>query len=368
MVGSVAAADLARDGHFEVTVADANRDALTSAATRAGGRIRTVVADLSDPDAVSRIVDGHDIAVGALPGSLGFEALRAAIACGTNVCDISFMAQDAIQLDESARDRGVTAVFDCGVAPGLSNMLAGHALDQMASCERIEIDVGGLPRSPEPPFYYKAPFSPADVIEEYTRPARLVEKGRIVAREALSEVEPFEVAGVGTLEAFNTDGLRSLLHTLNVPDMKERTLRYPGHAAMMRSFRDAGFFSTEPVSVRGVPVRPLEITKAMLFPKWKYDQGEEDLTVLRVVAEGRDAKGRPARLAWELVDSYDRITGTSSMARTTAFPCTIVARLIVAGRLTGPGVIPPEHLGRRPDLFRHVLDGLAERGITLKAS
>ncbi len=234
MVGSVIAADLADDARFEVTISDVRADALRVAQVRAKGSIKTVQADLADSNAVAKTVADFDIVLGALASSIGFQTLRAVIEAGKNFCDICFMGEDALELDELAKQRGVTAVVDCGVAPGLSNMLAGYGATRLDRCEKTEIYVGGLPRDPRPPFFYKAAFSPHDVIEEYTRPARLVENGKIVIREALSEVESIDLPGVGNLEAFNTDGLRSLIRTMDVPSMKEKTLRYPGHVQIMQ--------------------------------------------------------------------------------------------------------------------------------------
>ena len=221
---------------------------------------------------------------------------------------------------------------------------------------------GGLPREPRWPFHYKAAFSPADVLEEYTRPARLVEGGKIVVREALSEPEPIDFPGVGTLEAFNTDGLRSLIRTLDVPFMKEKTLRYPGHAELMRAFRETGFFSREAITVSDTKVRPLDVTSALMFPKWTYAEGEEDLTVMRMVVEGCK-NGIACRHIWDLLDYYDRQTNTTSMSRTTAFPCAIVARLIANGQIDQTGVIPPERLARQPDFVTSVLGELVRRDV-----
>jgi saccharopine dehydrogenase-like NADP-dependent oxidoreductase len=365
MVGSVVAADLAADPEFEVTVADADPAALRAAGARAGGKLATAQADLSHAPTIKGIVAAADVVVGALPGRLGRAALEAVIDAGRNCCDISFMAEDALELDERARNKGVTAVVDCGVAPGLSNMLAGRAAVALQPCARIAIYVGGLPRDPQPPLNYKAAFSPADVIELYVRPARLVEQGRVVVRPALSDVEPIEFAGVRALEAFNTDGLRSLIRTLDVPNMVEKTVRYPGHAELMRAFRETGLFSAEPVTVGAESVRPVDLAGAVLFPRWGYEPGEEDLTVLRVIAEGRD-EGGPARLAWELIDRYDTASGTTSMGRTTAFPCAITARLIADGRIAEPGVVPPEAIGRRPELLDHILSELRARNVNVE--
>jgi saccharopine dehydrogenase-like NADP-dependent oxidoreductase len=278
-------------------------------------------------------------------------------------CDISFMAEDALELSPLARERGVIAVVDCGVAPGVSNLLSGHFAAALDPCERLEILVGGLPAERSWPFEYKAGFSPHDVIEEYTRPSRLVEHGQVVVREALSEPELLDFPGVGTLEAFNTDGLRSLIHTLKVPHMREKTMRYPGHIELMRAFRSIGLFSKEPIEVAGARVRPLDVTAALLFPAWTFAPGEADLTILRVRAEGRKG-GRSVRLVGDLLDRYDPATDTRSMSRTTAFPATIVARLLAQGRLDmPPGVYAPEQLAARPGLVDHVVEELGRRGV-----
>jgi saccharopine dehydrogenase-like NADP-dependent oxidoreductase len=361
MVGSVVARDLAEDPEVEVTLADVSAEALAATRARSGERIATAQADLSDPDTVKGIIGGADIVIGALPGFLGFAALRTVIEAGRNYCDISFMPEDPMELDEFARDKGVTAVVDCGVAPGLSHMLAACAATTLNGCERITIYVGGLPRQPEPPFNYKAPFSPVDVIELYVRPARLVEGGKVVTREALGRIEPFEFPGVGTLEAFESDGLRSLLETIDVPNMVEKTLRYPGTAELMRALREAGLFGEAPVAVGDAKVRPIDLTTAVLFPKWTYEPGEEDLTVLRV-----EAAGVGGGITWDVLDVYDAATGMTSMGRTTGFPCAIVARLIAQGRIAETGVIVPETLGMQPELLDHVLAELAARNVKIE--
>ena len=360
MVGSVIAADLARD--HDVTIADISEQNLSAAKARSGGKLRPVREDLSDGAAIARLAAGADVVCGALASHLGYNALAAVIGAGKPYCDISFMAEDFGELSEKAKARGVTAVVDFGVAPGMSHLLSAHSAAQLDRCEEIEIYVGGLPRERRWPFEYKAAFAPADVIEEYTRPARLVEHGNVVTRPALSEPELMDFAGIGTLEAFNTDGLRSLTTSLKVPFMKEKTLRYPGHIALMRAMRETGLFSKEPVTVKGVTVRPLDLTSALLFPKWTYAPGEEDLTVMRVSAAGQKG-GRAARVSYDLLDFYDRGSGSTSMARTTGCPCAIVARLLAEGRVPMKGVLPPEALAPLPGIVEHILGELEARGI-----
>lgn len=360
MVGSAMAMDLQQGGGYDVTVADRRPDVLARVAER--HKVRVIEADLGDAAAVKRVVADADVVIGALSSVLGLRTLRTVIEAGKPYCDISFMAEDATQLSPLARERGVTAVVDCGVAPGVSNMMAAWAAEQLDRCERLDICVGGLPVERRWPYEYKAGFAPADVIEEYTRPARFVEHGQVVVKEALSEPELIDFPGVGTLEAFNTDGLRSLL-TLDVPHMRERTLRYPGHIALMRVLRETGLFSKEPLDVPGGRVRPLDVISALMFPKWTFGPGEADLTVMRVVAEGLK-EGKRTRWTGELFDRYDPATETRSMSRTTGFPATLVARLLAEGGVAaGPGVHAPEVLARQPGLFEGLMNGLRRRGI-----
>jgi lysine 6-dehydrogenase len=359
------ALDLAADSGLRVDVADMRGEALDRLEGRADvGRLKVAVGDGA---ALRRLVGAYDLVVGALPSVIGFEALRTVVDAGRDVVDISFMPENALEIDGLARERGTTAVVDCGVAPGLSNMMAGAAAARLDPCERVEILVGGLPVERRWPFDYKAGFAPWDVLEEYTRPARLVEQGRIVVKEPLSEPELVDVPGVGTLEAFNTDGLRSLVHTLQAPFMKEKTLRWPGHAELMRVLKDTGFFSLEPIDVGGQSVRPRDLTAALLFPRWTFEEGEPDLTVLRVRVEGRE-EGRRTVLGWDFVDRFHEATGLRSMSRSTGYVATSVARLVLRGGFRRPGVHPPETLGAIPGLLEGVLDDLAARGVRCRGS
>ncbi len=363
MVGAAIARDMASSG-FDVTLADRAAEALDQARAQ-GPLLETIQADLADVRRVSELAGGAELVLGALPSALGFAAMRAVIEAGRDLVDISFISEDARALDTVARERGATVVFDCGVAPGLSHMLCGRAAARLSPCESLAIYVGGLPVERRWPFEYKAGFAPRDVIEEYTRPVRLVEQGRVVVKVALSEPELLDLPGVGTLEAFNTDGLRSLVETLSVPHMKEKTLRYPGHIALMRVFRELGLFSKEPLAVEGATVRPLEVTAALLFPLWTYQPGEADLTVMRVEAVGL-SDGRRVRLIWDLLDHYDPTHGQRSMSRTTAFPACAVARLIAAGAFKRPGVTPPEMLGAEAAVMDRILADLSARGVNVR--
>ncbi len=366
MVGSAIARDLADDAGLRVDVADVRPEALERVAGKARP-LGTVRADLSDPEAVKRLVAGYDLVVGALPSVIGFRTLRAVIEAGRDLVDISFMPENAVELDALARERGTTAIVDCGVAPGLSNMMAGAAAARLDACDSVEIYVGGLPVERRWPFDYKAGFAPWDVLEEYTRPARVVEHGRVVVKEPLSEPELLDFPGVGTLEAFNTDGLRSLVDTMKAPFMKEKTLRWPGHAELMRVLKDTGFFSLEAVDVAGQKVRPRDLTAALLFPKWTFAEGEADLTVMRVRVEGI-AHGEHVAYGWDFVDRFHEPSGLRSMSRSTGYVATSVARLVASGRFTRRGVHPPETLGATEGLLERVLADLVARGVRCRAT
>jgi saccharopine dehydrogenase-like NADP-dependent oxidoreductase len=327
--------------------------------------VSAVQADLSDESVVTRAAQAADVVVGAVPGAIGFATLRAALGAGRPVVDISFFPEDPFSLDDLARRHGVTAVVDAGVAPGISNLLLGHLASRLDEVTRFECYVAGVPARPEPPWHYKAPFSPADVIAEYVRPARLVRGGAVVAVPALSEPELLEFEGVGTLEAFATDGLRTLLRTVRCPEMVEKTMRWPGHRQRVEALRDAGFFSDVPVTVGDVAVRPVDVAAALLFPAWHLGDGEEDLTVMRVIVEGRSA-GRTVRHGFELLDRYDRETGTTSMARTTGYTCSATVRLLAAGGYHRPGIAPLESVGGEPGCADTILADLSRHGVTLR--
>lgn len=364
MVGAVMALDLASETDRAVTLFDVDQKKLDDAKGQ-NPALAVEVADLSSPDTVASIASGADLVLGALPSRFGFEALKAVISTGKPYCDITFMPEDAWHLDALAKESGTVAVVDCGVAPGMSNLLAGVAAKRLSPCRSIVIRVGGLPIARHLPWQYKAGFSPYDVIEEYLRPARIVEHGEVVMKEALSEPVLIDFAEVGTLEAFNTDGLRSLTETLDVPHMLEQTMRYPGHRELVWALRETGLLSEEPVDVNGTRVSPRDVTCRVLFPKWTYEPGEADLTVMRVEGVG-DHDGVPTRLTWDLYDELDPATNWTSMARTTAFPATIMARMIESGIVSTPGVHPPENLAGDDRVLDTLLAGLAARGVTYR--
>jgi len=360
IVGRVIAEDLAHDPEFDVTAVDFNQKALDRIVAETP--VRVLRADLRETERVAAVAADSDLVVCAVPGFLGFETVKAVIEAGRNVVDISFFSEDAFLLDAAARAKGVTAVVDCGVAPGLCNIIAGHTYGLLERTESYTCYVGGLPKTREWPFEYKAVFSPPDVLEEYIRPARFKEQGREVVRPALSDVEQMEFPEVGMLEAFNTDGVRTLIKTLDIPSMREKTLRYPGHANLMRIFKESGFLDAAPIDLDGQMVRPIALTSKLLFDRWRLNEGEEDLTVMRVVIEGQQ-KGRGYRYTYHLLDRYDEETNTTSMARTTGYTCAIIARQVIKGLFTRKGVCPPEFIGQGVRCYENLMAEYEKRNI-----
>jgi len=360
LVGGPIAIDLTKDLDFEISIADINEQSLMKATLNQ--HIKAIQKDLSHPDEVTELVKNYDYVINAVPGFMGFQTLKAIIAAGKSAIDIAFFPEDFFLLDDFAKEKGVTIISDMGVAPGMSNVLIGYADMMLDKTEKAIIYVGGLPKIRVLPFEYKAVFSPADVIEEYTRPARIVENGKIIVREALSEPEFLTFPKIGTLEAFNSDGLRSLIQTIKAPNMVEKTLRYPGHIEKMKFLREIGLFNKEKIEIKNQKISPLDIISELLFPKWKLEKGDEDITIMQIIVEGME-KGKKTTYFWDLYDQFDNITHTHSMARTTGYTATSALRMIIKGLYNKPGISAPEFIGKDTECVKFILNSLAERGI-----
>ncbi len=359
LVGLPMAADLLKDEKFTVVLSDKNPDRLKLAEEKYG--LKTVEADLSDENSLRDLVRDADMVLSAVPGFMGFKTLKTIINEGKNVIDIAFFPEDLFELDELAKQKGVIAISDIGVAPGMSHILSTNSMRQMDSTSSIKIYVGGLPVVRQWPFEYKAPFSPIDVIEEYTRTARFIRDGKEVSMPALSEPELMEFPGIGTLEAFNSDGLRSLMKTVKCPNMIEKTLRYPGHIEKIKLLRDCGFFRPEMMTIGDQKIRPIDFTSQLLFPIWEL-KDDEDLTVMKVIVEGKSG-GNIRRITWNLFDRYDRESGIHSMARTTGYTATAALRMVASGLYKTTGVSAPEFIGKNEECTAFILDQLNERGV-----
>jgi len=357
MVGRAIVIDLAKK--HNVTSADISEESLKKLVKTKN--IETILNDLSNKENVKNLIKDADLVVSAVPGFMGFKTLKTIIESGKNVVDIAFFPEDALQLDELAKKHNVTAIMDCGVAPGMSNVILGYHNTKM-KVKDFEFYVGGLPQVRTLPFQYKAPFSPIDVIEEYTRPARFVENGKEVIKPALSDAELIEFEDVGTLEAFNTDGLRSLIKTMKIPNMKEKTLRYPGYIDQIKLLRDYGFFQTEKVEIEGKMVRPIDLTSKLLINKWKLEDDEPELTVMKIIVSGIEDNKR-VKYIYDLFDKFDEATQTSSMARTTGYSCTSAVELVLDGDFVLKGLFPPEFLGAKDDCLKKMMAYQQDRNI-----
>lgn len=357
MVGHVIALDMA-DKHL-VTVVDKNSSSLDNLPDHKN--ITKQTADVTYFETLKNITADADLVITALPGFMAFNVVKQLIELGKNIADISFYPEDALQLNEFAQKNNCTVIVDCGVAPGMSNFILGYHTTKM-KVEEFICYVGGLPFERTFPFEYKAPFSPIDVIEEYTRPARLKEHGKIVTKPALSEPEFIDAEGIGTLEAFNTDGLRSLLYTMDVPNMKEKTLRYPGHIQLIKALQASGFFDNKEVDIHSAKIKPIELTTHLLKEAWKLKNTDDEFTFMRIVVKGKE-NGQQVQYTYNLLDRRDFKTGFSSMSRTTGFACTAMANLILDKKFAQKGVFPPELVAINDDTFRYVMNYLEARNV-----
>jgi saccharopine dehydrogenase-like NADP-dependent oxidoreductase len=365
-MGSAAAEDLSNSlGHAEIVVADRNLATAKDVVKRIGkGNLSCLQLDAAKKEMLVDALKNFDLVLGFLPPKLGFHLMEACIQAGKNLVDVSYMPENPLALHKKAVEANVTIVPSCGLAPGLSNLLIGHAVVNLDKVEKVHILVGGLPEKPVPPLGYVITWSPESLIEEYTSKARIFQDGRITEVEALTGLETVEFPKIGVLEAFYTDGLRTLLYTIRgVKEMWEKTLRYPGHAEKIRLLKDLGFFSTEEITVNGVKLQPRQFT-ARLLEKQLSRPDVRDVVALKVEVSGYK-KGRKTVYIYTLVDFYNEKSGVTAMARTTAYTASIVAKLILEGKIGLRGVVPPERLGMDNEVYRHVMFELSKREIRI---
>ncbi|MBJ04705.1 MAG: saccharopine dehydrogenase [Flavobacteriales bacterium] len=357
-VGSAIAWDLSKNN--SISVADINQKNLEKIRKK-NPKINLIKEDLSNKKKLQNLIFNFDLIISAVPGFMGYKTLKTIIENKKNVIDISFFPENGLDLNKLAKSNKVTALIDFGVAPGLSNIIFGY-YDSIFKIDSYECYVGGLPIKKVLPFEYKAPFSPIDVIEEYIRPARLFENGQIIIKAPLSEREIINFDTNEDLEAFNTDGLRSLLFTMShVADMKEKTLRYPGHAEKIQLLKDIGLFSQEKKCINGTIIKPIELTAQLLEKEWQLGDGEREFTTMRIVL-----KNKKKSYEINLYDEYDHETNITSMARTTGYTCTAGAALLINNIFKKKGIYTPELIGKEKKCYDFILDYLKERNINLK--
>lgn len=362
LVGSIIANDMSRSG-FDVTVADLNEKVLSDLKSE-NTELKTAVVSCTDEAKLPEIIKDANVVTAGVPGRFGRKMMETVIRSGKNLCDISFMPEDFEELDGLAKEHGVTVIPDIGVAPGMSNFLVGRGAALLDEVENAVIYVGGIPNKPVPPFNYQITWSAADVIEEYTRPARYIKNYRTDVIEAMGDLDQKDFPGVGRLETFITDGLRSLMKNIKAKNMQERTMRWPGHVEQMRLLRDMGLFEEKKRVLGGFEVVPRDVACDLLFPMWKMDpeKGDRDLTVMQIEVSGYKDRDLVS-YTWDLCNIFDEKTWKNSMGRCTGSTCSIFAQALVKGLIKEKGVISPEKLANSDELYEFVMSEQTKRNI-----
>jgi lysine 6-dehydrogenase len=366
--GSACAYDLLQNPDVaEVRLADLNVQQLPAfLAPYSGPRLLPTPLDVRDREAVLAVMRSSDAVMSAIPYYFNLDMAKCAIEAGVHFADLGGNTDLVIgqkALDADARARGITVVPDCGLAPGMVNIIAQHGIGQLDTVESVKIFVGGLPQRPEPPLNYQVVYSLEGVLDYYTTKSWIIRDGRGQQIDALSEVEHVDLGdGVGTLEAFHTAGGLSTMafrYDGKIPTMEYKTLRYPGHAALMAAIRELGLLDLEPVDVKGSNLVPRDVFIATAGPRLTHDS--PDLVALRVEVRGA-ASGTPRRLVWELVDRADEKRGISAMMRTTGYSLSITGQMQVRGEVRPPGVHTPDECVPA----QRYIDELAKRGVRIR--
>lgn len=365
-IGSVAVEDLATSmKSTEIVIADKDESRSKAVAERIGrNNVSSMQLDIADCNKLLQTLKKFDLAMGFLPGALGYTLMEACIEAKKSLVDVSYMAENPLKLHSAASKARITIIPDCGLAPGISNFLIGHAYAKLEKTSSVKIMVGGLPEKPVPPLDYVITWSPDSLIDEYTRKAVIIQHGKKTEVEALSGVEAINFPKVGKLEAFYTDGLRTLSQTLkDVEEMWEKTLRYPGHAEKIKMIEGLGFFEEEKVKIEGTLVSPRRLTARLLERKLKIPE-IKDFVAMKVEVSGVK-NGKRLSFVYHMLDKYDQKHGITAMARTTAYPMSIVAQLMLKGIIKQKGVIPPEKLGMEKEVVQEFLSELKKRDIKI---
>lgn len=365
--GSACAFDLLNNPAVaRVTLADVQVHALPPfLQARADARLVPVALDVRDETAVRALFAQHDAVASAIPYYFNAALARLAVEAGVHFTDLggnTEIVQQQKQLHGAAEAKGISVIPDTGLAPGMVNVVAQHGIDQYDTVESVKLFVGGLPQVPEPPLGYQIAYSIEGMVDYYTTQSLVVRNGQPTTVTALSELESVMFDdGVGPLEAFHTaGGLSTMVYRYagRIPVMEYKTLRYPGHAAIMQAIRDLGLLDASAVDVKGQSVVPRDV-----FVKVAGDhlrKGKPDLVALRVVVTGTKAGVRSTR-AWEVVDRYDATHGISAMMRTTGYTLSITTQLQAEGAIA-PGVHTPDECMPTTRYFAL----LAARGITVR--
>ncbi|HEX2601127.1 MAG TPA: saccharopine dehydrogenase C-terminal domain-containing protein [Gemmatimonadaceae bacterium] len=367
--GSACAYDLLQNKEVkEVRLADLHTDHLAPfLAPLSGKRLIFTPLDVRDRQAALALMRECDAVMSAIPYYFNFELAELAVEAGVHFADLGGNTEIVFKqktLDAAAKKKGITVIPDCGLAPGMVNILAEYAIKQLDSVESVRIFVGGLPQDPEPPLNYQIVYSLEGVLDYYTTLSWVLRGKKRTQVKALSEIEPVYFGGsLGELEGFHTAGGLSTMafrYEGKIPTMEYKTLRYPGHARIMEAIRELGLLELEPVDVKGMKVVPRDLVVSAMGPRLTKPEGQ-DLVAMRVYAEGTKG-GKPKKIGWEMVDYYDEETGISAMERSTGYSLSITGQMQVHGEIGRSGVFTPDE-AIPPQQY---IDELAKRGVMIR--
>lgn len=353
----------------QVTIADLHPERLAPFLDPYKGtdRLKAVKLDVTDLPAAAALMRGHVSVMSAIPYYFNGPMAACAVEAGCHFADLGGNTEIVFEqkkLDAAAAAKGLSVIPDCGLAPGMVNILAAEGIRRLDKAEKVKIYVGGLPRHPEPPLNYQIVYSLEGALDYYTTTSWILRGGKRTPVEALSELEPVVFPEpVGTLEAFHTAGGVSTMpfsYEGKVDVLEYKTLRYPGHVAIMKPIRELGLLGNDPIDVKGVQVRPRDVFIAAATPVLKKPKAE-DLVALRVEASGIKG-GKPATIVWQLVDHKDTTRNISAMMRTTGYSLAITGLMQADGRVTQKGVHTPDEA--MP--FQPYVDELARRGVMIR--
>ena len=362
-IGSVLAEEIVHSLDFEkLIICDSTKEKVEETAKKLGEKIFPLQLDISNYSNLLEIIDDVDLVIGLSPGKLGFNVMRACIEKKKNLVDLSFMAEDPFLFQEQAIKGGITIIPDCGVAPGLSSILIGKSTSELDEVEDALTYVGGLPQKAIPPLNYKITWCVEDLFEEYTRKAKIVRNGKTVEVDALEGLEEIEFEGLGKFEAFFTDGVRTLHHTIRANNMWEKTLRYPGHAEKIKLIKKLGLLKKEPV--KSIGMSPWEFMCRFWEENLSFFE-EKDFVLMRTKVSGKKNSTKFMHTC-EMIDYFDEKRNITAMGRTTAYTAFAVIKLLHENEIERKGVIPPEILGMDKKIFEEIKHTLEEKKIKIK--
>lgn len=362
-IGSVLAEEIIQSLDIDsLIICDSEDERIAETARELGDKVRPVTGDISDYSYLLEIIDDVDLVLGLSPGRLGYSVMKACVEKKRSLVDLSYMVEDPFVFQKEAFRHGITIVPDCGVAPGLSNILIGKASSQLDEVEDVIVYVGGLPQKPVPPLDYKVTWCVEDLFEEYTRKAKIVRNSETVEVDALEGLEEVEFEGLGKFEAFFTDGVRTLHRTIKAKNISEKTLRYKGHAEKIKLIRDLGLLDKEPLS--SLDLSPWEFMCHFWGERLSFFE-DRDLVLMRIGVTGRKESARFIH-SFEMTEHFDEKRRVTAMGRTTAYTAFAVIKLLVEDRIGEKGVIPPEILGMDRELSKEIERTLKERDIKIE--